>query len=141
VITYEDYFPYGSTSYQAVRGQAAPPKRYRFLSRERDEESGLAYLGARYYALWLGRWTSPDPARLVDAGNRYAYARNDPVGLSDPKGLDPPDSPPVSPGGRVIALGRTTVTLPDGREFPFFESVLTTLRATRGCGQSPSVTC
>ncbi|MBK8943481.1 MAG: hypothetical protein IPM79_39265 [Polyangiaceae bacterium] len=26
-----------------------------------DEETGLYYPGARYYAAWLGRWTSADP--------------------------------------------------------------------------------
>ncbi|TCK16760.1 RHS repeat-associated protein [Ancylobacter aquaticus] len=87
VISFEEYFPFGGTSYQAVRSQTETPKRYRFLGRERDEESGLYHLGARYYAPWLGRWTSPDPAGLTDGSNRYAYAGNDPIGLVDPGGL------------------------------------------------------
>lgn len=61
IISYEEYTPYGSTSYQAVRSQTETPKRYRYTSKERDEESGLYYHGARYYAPWLGRWTSCDP--------------------------------------------------------------------------------
>src|SRR5207237_6906550 len=40
IISYEEYFPYGSTSYQAVRSQTETPKRYRYRAMERDEESG-----------------------------------------------------------------------------------------------------
>ena len=68
IISYEEYHPYGSTSYQAVRSaqQRLQSKRYRYTGKERDEESGFEYHGARYYAPWLARWTSPDPAGLVD---------------------------------------------------------------------------
>ncbi|HZR39087.1 MAG TPA: RHS repeat-associated core domain-containing protein, partial [Ktedonobacteraceae bacterium] len=64
IISYEEYFPYGSTSYQAVRSSTETPKRYRYTGKERDEENGLYYHGARYYACWLGRWTSCDPALM-----------------------------------------------------------------------------
>ncbi|MFD0360698.1 SpvB/TcaC N-terminal domain-containing protein [Nocardia sp. GCM10030253] len=86
VITYEEYYPYGSTSYQAVRSQTETPKRYRFTGKERDTETGLYYHGARYYAPWLGRWTSPDPAGVVDGPNLYVYVRNNPAKLTDPTG-------------------------------------------------------
>ena len=62
IITYEEYFPFGSTSYQAVAAQTDLPKRYRYTGKERDEENDLYYHGARYYAPWLGRWTAADPA-------------------------------------------------------------------------------
>ena len=39
VISYEEYTPYGSTSYQAVRSQTETPKRYRYTGQERDEEN------------------------------------------------------------------------------------------------------
>jgi len=86
IISYEEYFPYGSTSYQAVRSQTEAPKRYRYTGKERDEETGFAYHGARYYAPWLGRWASCDPAETVDGANLYKYVRNNPVTLSDPSG-------------------------------------------------------
>ena len=54
IISYEEYTPYGSSTYQAVRSQTETPKRYRYTGKERDEESGLYYHGARYYAPWLG---------------------------------------------------------------------------------------
>ena len=88
IISYEEYTPYGSTSYQAVRQQTeVNPKRYRYTGKERDEESGLYYHGARYYAPWLGRWTQADPAGTVDGTNLYAYASASPIRLVDPNGM------------------------------------------------------
>ena len=67
IISYEEYSPYGSTSYQAVHQSIkAAAKRYRYTGKERDEETGFTYHGARYYAPWLGRWTSCDPAGLME---------------------------------------------------------------------------
>jgi RHS repeat-associated protein len=61
-ISHEEYYPYGSTSYQArSRSVKAAGKRYRYSAKERDEETGLGYHGARYYVPWLGRWASVDP--------------------------------------------------------------------------------
>ncbi len=86
VISYEEYYPYGSTSYQASRGQTEAPKRYRYTVKERDEESGLYYHGARYYAPWLGRWTRTDPVGLADGENLYVFVRANPIKLIDPTG-------------------------------------------------------
>jgi RHS repeat-associated protein len=88
IISYEEYYPYGSTSYQAVDSQIeVSAKRYRYTAKERDEESGLYYCGARYYASWLGRWTSCDPRGLVDGTNLFVYGRDNPVVYGDPKGM------------------------------------------------------
>ncbi len=86
IISYEEYYPFGSTSYQAVRSRTETPKRYRSTGKERDTETGLYYHGARYYAPWVGRWISVDPAGLIDGVNVYAYVRNNPVNFSDPTG-------------------------------------------------------
>jgi RHS repeat-associated protein len=56
-------------------------KRYRFTNKERDDERGLYYFGVRYYAAWLGRWTSSDPGGFVDGLNLYRYTRNNPFNL------------------------------------------------------------
>ena len=62
VISYEEYYPYGNTAYQAGRNVAEVGlKRYRYTGKERDEESGFYYHGARYYVAWLGKWISSDP--------------------------------------------------------------------------------
>ena len=89
ILTYEEYFPFGATSYLAtstVNTPWCPPKRYHFLQRERDAETGLSYHGARYLVPWLARWTSADPLGLADGTNLYAYARNNPVVLGDAMG-------------------------------------------------------
>lgn len=89
IITYEEYYPFGSTSYQAVRNRTETPKRYRYTGKERDEENELYYHGARYYAPWLGRWMSCDPKFLVDGPNLYRYCKDSPTNLVDPKGTAP----------------------------------------------------
>jgi RHS repeat-associated protein len=87
IISYEEYYPYGETSYQAGRSVSeVNQKRYRYTSKEKDEESGLYYHGARYYACWLGRWTTVDPARLVDGTNLYMYCRGNPTIFLDGDG-------------------------------------------------------
>jgi RHS repeat-associated protein len=87
IISYEEYYPYGSTSYQAVRsGVEVNSKRFRYTGKERDDETGFTYHRARYYAPWLGRWTSADPAGMVDGPNLYSYVVNNPTRLTDPTG-------------------------------------------------------
>lgn len=86
VITYEEYTPYGSTSFQSVRNSNEAPRRYRFTGTERDEESGLYHNGARSYAPWLGRWTSPDPMGARDGTSLYAYCSGNPVSRADTGG-------------------------------------------------------
>jgi RHS repeat-associated protein len=87
VISYEEYYPYGSTSFQAVSGAIQVSlKRYRYTGKERDEETGFYYHGARYYAPWLGRWTSCDRTGIKDGPNVYAYVNARPINLSDPNG-------------------------------------------------------
>ncbi|MBD1833294.1 toxin [Cyanobacteria bacterium FACHB-472] len=87
VISYEEYTPYGSTSYQAVdKSIKSAAKRYRYTGMERDEETGLNYHGARYCAAWLGRWTSTDPLALIDGVNTYLCVSANPIRIKDPNG-------------------------------------------------------
>ena len=88
IISYEEFYPFGNTSYQAMRNQTETAKRYRYTGKERDEESGLYYHGARYYAPWLARWTTVDPIGIKDGINDYAYCSNNPVLKRDEKGTD-----------------------------------------------------
>lgn len=90
VVSYEEYHPFGTTSYRSAKSTAElSMKRYRFSGKERDEETGIYYFGARFYAAWLGRWISTDPAGFADGANLYRYCRNNPVNLTDPFGCSP----------------------------------------------------
>ena len=91
IISYEEYHPYGTTSYQAKNNEIrAVAKRYRYTGKERDDESGLYYHGARYYIPWVCRWTAVDPAETKYAGmSPYNYGFNNPIIWNDPSGADP----------------------------------------------------
>ncbi len=89
IISYEEYHPYGTSSYRiSSPANDISLKRYRFTCKERDDETGFYYFGARYYANWLARWTSSDPANFTDGINLFSYCRNNPVSLADPDGQD-----------------------------------------------------
>jgi RHS repeat-associated protein len=55
---------------------------------ERDEETGFSYHGSRYYAGWLGRWTSCDPIGTPGGINLYRYVNNRPISLVDKTGRE-----------------------------------------------------
>ena len=87
-------WPLSSDTYYPFGQEPTPPtdpNHYKFTGKERDAESGLDNLGARYYASTMGRFMSPDivggdlsnPQSL----NRYAYVLNNPLGLIDPDGF------------------------------------------------------
>ncbi|MCP4308929.1 MAG: hypothetical protein GY788_29475, partial [bacterium] len=87
IISYEEYHPYGTTAYSANNlAVRSTRKRYRYTGMERDEETGLSYHTARYYAPWLGRWGSADPVGLIDGTNLYSYTRNNPLVYIDSVG-------------------------------------------------------
>lgn len=98
IISFEEYYPYGSTSYQAGPNLAEVKlKRYRYTGKERDDETGFYYHGARYYAPWLGRWTSCDPAVIyADPDNERSQSLQ--AGADDQHTLS---SPPPKKGAEV----------------------------------------
>ena len=85
ILTYEEYTPYGVSALRAMVKQTEVPKRYRFIGKEQDD-SGLYAFGVRYYAAWLGRFTSADPKGAADGLNQYQYAQSNPTMLKDPDG-------------------------------------------------------
>lgn len=85
---------YSSSSYPATTSDGVSSK---FTGKERDNESGLDYFGARYYASSMGRWMSPDwsanpeavPYSKLDnpqSLNLYQYVLNDPLSQKDDDG-------------------------------------------------------
>jgi RHS repeat-associated protein len=106
-----DYLPFGEelfggtienpglggrlTSQGYPSNQYASGVRQKFTQKERDNETGLDYFGARYYASNLGRFTSPDPEYFLiqlvspQIWNRYAYVLNNPLEYIDQNGKWP----------------------------------------------------
>ncbi|HEX6099236.1 MAG TPA: SpvB/TcaC N-terminal domain-containing protein [Thermoanaerobaculia bacterium] len=88
VISYEEYFPYGGSSFIAGdQVRDVEIKEYRYSGKECDDATGLYAYGYRYYAPWMGRWLSPDPIGPQDDLNLYQFVLGDPVGNVDPDGL------------------------------------------------------
>jgi insecticidal toxin complex protein TccC len=77
VTSAEGYYPFGETAWMAPESEIE----YRFIrySGKEMDVSGLYYYGARYYAPWLQRWVSADPAGDVDGLNMYGFVGNNPI--------------------------------------------------------------
>lgn len=89
IISYEEYHPFGTSSYRSGRSESEVNlKRYRYSGKERDEETGLYYYGARHLIAWLGRWSSADPAGFVDGVNVFAFVKNSPISHTDAYGKE-----------------------------------------------------
>ncbi len=91
VLREEQRYPYGLD--RKTEGTAKAD--YVYTGKELDEETGLIYFGARYYAPELGRWASPDPLfvenveqllKLPHEGNLYTYGANNPETFIDTAG-------------------------------------------------------
>ncbi len=88
-MSQEVYYPFGGTAWLAGRQEVESSyKTIRYSGKERDA-TGLYYYGARYYAPWLQRWLSPDPAGDIDALNFYDFVNNRPLVFFDPDGYAP----------------------------------------------------
>jgi RHS repeat-associated protein len=64
------------------------PNALKFAGREYDAETNLYYNRARYYDPQLARFISQDPLGQVAGVNEYAYSGDNPLGNTDPTGLD-----------------------------------------------------
>jgi RHS repeat-associated protein len=79
-----NYRPYGDRQSGTAHAES------RGYTGQRQDESGLIYLHARYVDPVLGRFISPDPTVPSSDNiglNRYAYAGNDPINQTDTNGM------------------------------------------------------
>jgi RHS repeat-associated protein len=118
-INREEFSPYGETTFGSFAR-----KRYRFTGKERDAESGLCYHGARYYAPWLARWVSCDPAGVRQGLNLYRAFLNNPLKFVDQDGkadnlpsTNAVDDGSVSSGDRGADTRNMCVVPKVGRSF------------------------
>ncbi|MBK6408923.1 MAG: hypothetical protein IPF78_04330 [Flavobacteriales bacterium] len=87
VLNRAEYYPFGDTALTTTS-----KKRYRYVGKELDSESGLYYYGARYYAAWVCRFISIDKmAHDFPHLNPYNYAGNKPINSLDLDGMQSPD--------------------------------------------------
>ncbi|OGZ93112.1 MAG: hypothetical protein A2549_00380 [Candidatus Staskawiczbacteria bacterium RIFOXYD2_FULL_37_10] len=93
VVETMDYYPFGEIRLDSKTADFAEQRKY--IGQEYDEDTGLNYLNARYYNSAIARFVTQDPmfwnfdsSWLADPQNQnaYAYARNNPITLSDPSG-------------------------------------------------------
>jgi len=86
-ISANDYYAFG----QILRAYNSGDfdDRYKFTEKERDDETGLDYFGARYYDSDIARWLSVDPlADKYPGWSPYNYCQNNPLVFIDPNGQD-----------------------------------------------------
>ncbi|MFA5073804.1 MAG: tectonin domain-containing protein [Nitrospirota bacterium] len=83
VVNQQFYQPYGSDD--ATGSFENEVEDHKFTGQEMDTETGLYNYNARLYDPTLGRFISADP---IEGLNRYAYAWNDPVNVTDPSGYE-----------------------------------------------------
>jgi RHS repeat-associated protein len=102
LVNREEFTPYGETAFGSFSR-----KRYRYAGKERDEESGLCYYGARYGMPWLARWASADPEGLPGGINLFVFAADSPVRFTDPEGRKPR---PANAGGVHAVPAKVGVT-------------------------------
>jgi RHS repeat-associated protein len=86
-VQHLQYLPFGEPYVdQRTTGWQA---RHTFSGKERDEETGYSYFGARYYDSDLSVWLSVDPlASKYPGWSPYNYCLNNPIKLIDPDGCD-----------------------------------------------------
>jgi RHS repeat-associated protein len=90
VIWKEDYRPYGE---RVMKDPASFGNRQFFTGKPLDQDTGLSYMGARYYDPAVGRFLGIDAAGFdpgsIHSFNRYTYANNSPYRFVDPDGNFP----------------------------------------------------
>ena len=82
------YLPFGESWVDITHNNPAYETTYKFTGKEKDEETGFNYFGARYYYDELSIWLSVDPmAHKYPSLSPYNYCANNPIKYIDPDGM------------------------------------------------------
>jgi len=92
LISEEGYYPFGATAWMTASSEIEVSYKFVRYSGKEMDVSGLYYYGARYYAPWLQRWVSADPAGDVDGLNLYGFVGNNPLRFVDLAGTKKAES-------------------------------------------------
>ncbi len=87
-IAYDDYDPWGMILNGRSSNSGNANGKYKFTGKERDNETGYDYFGARYYDSRIGRWLSVDPlAEKYPEIAPFVYTHDNPICKIDPDGM------------------------------------------------------
>jgi RHS repeat-associated protein len=109
IIASHDYYPFGLEA----TDPSLDSERMKWTGHERDQQGtpsvqtdDLDYMHARFENFNIGRFLSIDPVRgnpkKPQSFNLFAYARNNPINLTDPLGLEPNSLEPLPSGSIPI---------------------------------------
>ncbi|NMC98718.1 MAG: RHS repeat-associated core domain-containing protein, partial [Bacteroidales bacterium] len=88
-MQHQQYLPYGELFVSQSFKDYGFDSRYKFTAKERDEETGYDYFGARYYDNEGPIWLSVDPmAHKYPSWSPYAAFFNNPIYYIDPDGKE-----------------------------------------------------
>lgn len=84
-VQHLEYSAFGETFFEEKKSNTANP--YLYGAKERDDETGLYYYGARYYNPVTSQWMSVDPDAENYAGKSpYSFVEDNPTNMIDPDG-------------------------------------------------------
>ena len=111
VVGRAGYLPYGETIAESGEEPTNSIDRVGFTGHVHDD-TGLVYMGARYFDPVAGRFMGMDPVGFDEANpqsfNRYQYANNNPYRYVDPNGQEAipfNDDPTLKPGIGTLIVG------------------------------------
>lgn len=126
ILDDSDFYPFGGE--RVITSSSG--NKFKFTGKERDDESGLDFFGARYYASSLGRFMGPDPLGVLKKLhenpqdlNLYTYTINNPMRFVDPDGQDWKDVLTGVKEGAVNFASNTLAGLKEAVKNP--ESIVT----------------
>ncbi|HRB72393.1 MAG TPA: RHS repeat-associated core domain-containing protein [Flavobacterium sp.] len=99
VSQHMEYLPFGETLVDEHINSISSP--FKFNGKEKDEETGNYYYGARYYDPKLSMFISVDPL-AEKTGDAYGYCYQNPIRFTDPTGMSASEGDFINEKGVVV---------------------------------------